>query len=93
MKREIVTLTGFVQGVGFRDRVVRKARRYPVSGTVRNRLDRRRLEIDVEGPEQDVDAFIDEVLADPPSTARVERVERLPVRPRGTTGFAEGSTY
>jgi acylphosphatase len=93
MKRQIVTLTGLVQGVGFRDRVVRKARRYPVSGTVRNRLDRRRLEIDVEGPDEEVDTFIDDVLADPPSMARVERVERLPASPRGTSGFEEGSTY
>jgi acylphosphatase len=93
MKRQIVTLTGQVQGVGFRDRVVRKARRYPVSGTVRNRLDRRRLEIDVEGPDEDVDAFIDDVLADPPAMACVERVERLPAKPRGTSGFEEESTY
>lgn len=93
MKREIVTLSGRVQGVGFRDRVVRKARRYPVSGTVCNRLDRKLLEIDVEGPDDAVDAFIDEVLGDPPSLARVEGVARVPAPPRGAAGFDEGSTF
>lgn len=93
MKRELVTLSGRVQGVGFRDRVLRTARRYLVAGTVRNRLDRERLEIDVEGPDDEVDAFVDDVLTNPPRMARVDRVERLGATPRGAIDFQEGSTY
>ncbi len=92
MKREIVTLFGRVQGVGFRDAVVDLASRYPVAGTVRNVRDGERLAIDVEGGDNDVDAFIAHVLAEPPRLARVERVDRVAAAPTGARGFRRERT-
>lgn len=87
MKRVIVLLAGRVQAVGFRDRVVEIAVRCPVAGTVRNLPDGT-LEIDVEGNDAAVDAFIGDVLANPPRHARIERYEQRPAEPRGAVGFA-----
>jgi acylphosphatase len=92
VKREIVVLTGRVQGVGFRDRVVRIAHRFAVAGSVSNRPDGRSLEIDVEGASEAVDAFVDAVLADPPAFGRVDRIERTASTPQGATGFAQRNT-
>ncbi len=85
-KREVVTLTGRVQGVGFRATVLERAASYDVAGTVRNTA-AGAVVIDVEGPRKDVEGFIGAVLADPPPDARVERVQRDDAQPRGARGF------
>ncbi len=90
--RQVVLLRGRVQGVGLRDLVVQIARGYDVAGTVRNRNSGDRLEIDVEGMASQVAAFVDDVLANLPSFARVDAVEREPAAPRGATGFRREST-
>lgn len=87
MKRDLVTLSGRVQGVGFRDYVLHVARRYPVAGTVRNVRDGARVEIDVEGRAEDVDAFVAAVLGETRAPARIDDVRRIPAVPRGVTGF------
>jgi hydrogenase maturation protein HypF len=92
IKREIVVLGGRVQTVGFRDAVLRVAARHPVAGTVRNLRDGAHLEIDVEGDVRAIDAFVDDVLANPPRFAQVETVTRTPAEPRGATRFEQGST-
>jgi acylphosphatase len=92
MTRTIVTLSGVVQGVGFRYAVLRIAARYAVAGTVRNVRAGERVEIDVEGEAGVVDRFIDDVLAQPPSSARVDRVERRNAEPRGPHGFSDAPT-
>lgn len=89
MKRVILTIAGRVHGVGFRYTVMLHARRYEVAGTVRNLRAGQRVEIDVEGPDDQVDAFIAEVLADPPPLARIERVDRAETEPRGLHSFRE----
>ncbi|HEY0395907.1 MAG TPA: acylphosphatase [Candidatus Elarobacter sp.] len=90
--RVVVTLSGLVQGVGFRFTVLRIAARHPVAGTVRNLHSGDRLEIDTEGDAVEVEAFLREVLENPPRGARVDRVERRTAQPRGATGFTEASS-
>jgi acylphosphatase len=88
----VTTLSGRVQGVGFRYTVLRIAARHPVAGTVRNLRGGERLEIDAEGDETAVEAFLRDVLARPPRGARVDRVERRSAEPRGLTRFGEAPT-
>jgi acylphosphatase len=90
--RAIVTLSGRVQAVGFRDTVRRIAARYDVAGTVRNMRAGERLEIDVEGADDAVRAFLDDVLAHPPRYARVEHVERRTADPGGRHAFVIAPT-
>ncbi len=85
-------LSGIVQGVGFRYTVLRIAARYDVAGTVRNVRAGARVEIDVEGEAGVVEAFVDDVLANPPPAARIDRVERRNAEPRGMRGFADAPT-
>jgi hydrogenase maturation protein HypF len=90
--RTILTLSGRVQTVGFRDAVRRVAARHPVAGTVRNLSDGERLEIDAEGEQDALEAFIADVLAHPPRYARVQRVDRANAPPRGLTTFTQAPT-
>ncbi|HYW53950.1 MAG TPA: acylphosphatase [Candidatus Elarobacter sp.] len=92
MTRTIVTLGGLVQRVGFRFTVLRIARRHAVAGTVRNLRAGERVEIDAEGADGVVDAFIDDALAHPPRGARVDSVERRTAEPRGLRAFTEAPT-
>ena len=89
VKRELVVLHGRVQGVFFRQTVLEIAARHAVAGTVRNRADAT-LEIDVEGESAAVDAFLTDVLANPPRHARVDRTMREPRAPSGMRGFRYG---
>jgi acylphosphatase len=84
-----MTLSGRVQAVGFRQTVLEIAARHAVAGTVRNRRRDGRLEIDAEGEEDAVRAFLADVLAHPPRFARIDGVERGTAEPRGATGFRE----
>ncbi|MGP6157903.1 MAG: acylphosphatase [Vulcanimicrobiaceae bacterium] len=89
----IVTLTGRVQGVGFRQRVAALASRHPVAGTVRNLRSSEALEIDIEGEEAALNAFIADVLANPPTFARIEHVVRQRGEaPRAAQGFRIASS-
>lgn len=90
--RAIVRLHGRVQTVGFRDTVLAIAQRHAVHGHVRNLREGERLEIDVEGTPAEVDAFLADVLANPPRYARLEEVECVTAPPQGVTGFALAST-
>jgi acylphosphatase len=93
VKREFVTLFGRVQGVGFRDHVVEIAARFDVAGFVRNVRGGDAVAIDVEGSHEQVDAFIEAVVAEPPRLARIERVERTPASVRGVQGFRREGTW
>lgn len=57
---ETVFFTGRVQGVGFRFTTLQVAREYDVSGYVRNLADGR-VQLEVEGRESEVAAFITSV--------------------------------
>ena len=90
--REIVRITGRVQGVGFRDSVIGIAAEFDVAGSVRNVRAGDALEIDVEGEGDEVERFIAAVLARPPSFARIANVERTHAQPRRAVGFGRDAT-
>jgi len=93
VKRVLLTLTGRVQGVGFRERVVQTAARHPVAGTVRNRRWPAALEIDVEGDDAAVERFLADVLANPPHLARLDHaIRQAGEYPRGLSGFRQAPT-
>ncbi|HVF28888.1 MAG TPA: acylphosphatase [Pyrinomonadaceae bacterium] len=78
----IFTISGEVQGVGFRFFAQRAAARHQVVGYVRNLPDGR-VESLVEGSSESVEAFkLD--LATGPQFGFVEQVEEVSVEPRGT---------
>ncbi len=56
-QRQIVRFTGNVQGVGFRYTACRAARRFAVTGTVRNCRDGS-VECVVEGSQEEIEAFV-----------------------------------
>jgi len=92
MVRAVVTISGRVQGVGFRATVRDVAARHRVAGTVRNLREGSRLEIDVEGERADVEAFLADVLARPPRFARIDAVDRRGAEPRGVLSFRDAPT-
>ena len=67
-----ITITGRVQGVGYRDWVVDTGRRLGLAGWVRNRRDGS-VEAHVQGPREACDAFVERCRQGPPS-ADVDRV-------------------
>ncbi len=78
----IFTVSGEVQGVGFRFFAQRAAARHQVVGYVRNLPDGR-VESLAEGPPESVEAFkLD--LATGPQFAFVEQVEEVAIEPQGT---------
>ena len=77
---------GQVQGVGFRDATVRRARSLGVLGWVRNREDGA-VEAHAEGPPAAVEALV-AFLRDGPRGAQVVDVEVAPVRLEGHEQFA-----
>lgn len=83
-------VSGKVQGVGYRDWVVREAKRLGITGWVRNRRDGR-VEILASGAEEAVGALIDACRAGP-RTARVDQVEAQPAKPGGIKGFTKRFT-
>lgn len=54
---ELVHFTGHVQGVGFRFSTLQVAKEFEVTGFVRNLADGR-VQLDVEGAANEIDAFI-----------------------------------
>ena len=78
-------ISGTVQGVGFRFFAARAARRYGVSGYVRNVPDGR-VEAVAEGDRRAVEGFIAD-LRRGPAGAVVRAVETQWEAPEGSTGF------
>lgn len=80
------TVTGLVQGVGFRDATVRRARTLGVLGWVRNGEDGSVL-VHAEGAADAVDE-LRAFLAQGPPSAHVTGVDVTPVKPEGHEQFA-----
>ena len=81
-----LTVFGVVQGVGFRPFVYRLAREMGLAGWVKNAG--KGVEIVLESPEAAaVDRFIEALEKRKPPLARIERIDRAPVRFRGLAGF------
>ncbi|ALK10299.1 Carbamoyltransferase HypF [Blastochloris viridis] len=84
MLREAIRLRGVVQGVGMRPFVFALAERFKLAGFVRN--DAAGVTIEVEG--NGLDDFAAALTAEAPPLARIERLERSALSPRGGHGFA-----
>lgn len=78
--RRRVVFSGRVQGVGFRARTVHAAKRFPVAGWVRNRIDGC-VEVVVEGVKEHIDAFLGEVALR--MAANIEKMESHEEQPTG----------
>jgi hydrogenase maturation factor HypF (carbamoyltransferase family) len=86
-ERRRVEIRGTVQGVFFRETVRRFASRHEIHGFVRN-VGFDAVQIEVEGEPRVVDAFIAEVLAHPPTGARIEDVRSASIPAQGDAGFS-----
>jgi hydrogenase maturation factor HypF (carbamoyltransferase family) len=86
VKRVKVRVQGVVQGVFFRETVRRAASRHDVDGFVRN-VGHDAVEIEAEGEPQVVQAFIDDVIHNPPPLARIDSVNSSDVSIVGDRGF------
>ncbi len=85
MIRLQVRCRGTVQGVGFRPTVHRVATSLGLAGWVIN--DPLGATLEIEGPENTVNLFVDRLVAELPPLARLDEVEREVVEPLGETGF------
>ncbi|MGB9345261.1 MAG: carbamoyltransferase HypF [Ilumatobacteraceae bacterium] len=82
---EHITVSGIVQGVGFRPFVHRLAREHGLVGHVGN--DTTRVFIEVCGPGHEVAAFASRLLAEAPPLAVIEHVERRRATPSASDEF------
>jgi len=80
-----VSITGLVQGVGFRPFVHRLAVRYELAGWVRNASGK--VEIHVEGQGTRIDAFVAALSREMPVLAVIESVGRHEAAPAGLARF------
>ena len=76
-----ISISGQVQGVGFRPFVFNLAQRYELKGTVSNNEEG--VIIYINGDQSSVEAFYDDLIANPPPVSRIQdhklkRVEHLP---------------
>lgn len=85
IQRRRLTVTGIVQGVGFRPFVHALADRHGLDGSVRNTAVG--VELEIEGAEHDVDAFVAALVPEAPRAARIERLAAHALAPTGERGF------
>ncbi len=80
-----IHISGVVQGVGFRPFVYRLAARHSIAGWVRN--GERGVEIQAQGSDLDIDAFVAALVDEAPAAAAIAEVD-IGEAPVGTfTGF------
>ncbi len=84
-RRLHVRVCGLVQGVGFRPFVYREAVRRGLAGYVRNSPGG--VELEAEGPEPSLAAFIRGIRAGAPPLARITELAVDAIRPTGATAF------
>jgi hydrogenase maturation protein HypF len=80
-----VRIEGIVQGVGFRPFVHGLATRLGLGGSVSN--DSQGVTIEIEGGRPEVERFVAALEPEAPPLARIERVSRRRLAPRGDTSF------
>lgn len=84
--RAAVTVTGVVQGVGFRPFIYRTAAEFDLDGWVRNRGDAG-VSIVLEGEDTAIEGFLEMVRTDPPPLSRVESITVEWGQPEGLGSF------
>ena len=80
-----IQVRGIVQGVGFRPFVYRLAREHGLAGWVSNVEDG--VAIHVEGDDQALRAFVDQLEAQPPPAAAISSIQLRAAEPAGCTEF------
>ncbi len=80
-----IRVRGIVQGVGFRPFIYAQAMQNNLTGWVRNTSSG--VEIEVNGTQTGVDAFLDALKHNPPPLAHIDFLESQPALPNGYTGF------
>ncbi|UCF27961.1 MAG: carbamoyltransferase HypF [Chloroflexota bacterium] len=80
-----VHITGIVQGVGFRPFVYGLASRHDLNGWVRNTS--AGVDIEVEGPQPDLEAFLDALRTEAPPLSRIDSFQVDWVSTNGFTAF------
>ena len=85
MDRRTITVSGIVQGVGFRPFVYALASDLHLHGFVKNSAGS--VLIEVEGNSSDLDVFLDALTNRPPPLARIDRVQWSTQTPRGDPTF------
>lgn len=83
--RALISVTGIVQGVGFRPFVYQQATRLGLRGNVANTSDG--VEIDVEGPLAAIEALMLALAEEAPPRSRIASMGRVHVKPAGRTSF------
>jgi hydrogenase maturation protein HypF len=85
MERRTITVSGTVQGVGYRPFVYGLAARMGLAGFVRNRACG--VEIEAEGPADALDAFVAALARQAPPLARIDQIHSAALPPRGASRF------
>lgn len=85
-ERVLIRVGGIVQGVGFRPFVYRRATAHGLAGRVKN-LGDAGVEIILEGPEEQIEAFLTDLRREPPPLASVESVGVEWGTPNGLDAF------
>ena len=80
-----ISVTGLVQGVGFRPFVYRIAVKHNLSGWVRNTNEC--VEIFIQGPVKSIENFLDELRSDPPVASDIDQVILVYTEPIDIHGF------
>lgn len=81
-----ITVSGTVQGVGFRPFVYQLARKRNLAGWVRNTADG--VLIEAEGDENDLSTFLKSISSEAPALASISDVQAKPVSPLQCSEFA-----
>ncbi|TKD51390.1 acylphosphatase [Sphingomonas baiyangensis] len=90
MTTQRIHVSGKVQGVGYRDFVVRQARTCGITGWVRNTRDGR-VEMLASGDDEALARFVD-LCRGGPMLARVDHIEAYPDDERPAKGFTKRFT-
>ena len=85
MRRSKGAVTGIVQGVGFRPFIYQLALRYHLSGHVVNTSSG--VDIEVQGPEESINAFYDSIEAERPPLAHIASMDRCEIPVTDGKGF------
>jgi hydrogenase maturation protein HypF len=80
-----ITVSGLVQGVGFRPFVYRIANKHNLSGWVRNTNES--VEIFIQGQQNSIENFLTEMRSDPPAASHIEKVLLSYTEPVELQGF------
>jgi hydrogenase maturation protein HypF len=85
MERQLITLSGIVQGVGFRVFVHGLATEVGLTGFVRN--DGSDVVMEVEGPAEAIEQFRRRVVTEGPRRAKVDKIDAQAIELKGSKGF------